>query len=380
MKLWNEVPIPVRDPATDYRAGGALAYFYVGGTSTPQPVFTTDDGGVPHTWPVEADANGVFPPIFIPYGPFGYRVTTAGGTAISPNVLTVQNPAPPDSGGGGGIVVQADQILTTGDTMWRLQGGTRTGWVRMNEKTVGNTGSGATERANADTESVFTYLWNNCADTVAPVSGGRGATAAADFAANKTITVPTMQGIVAGGLDDMGGTAANRLQVATTITTTNSSATATVASATGLSLGMYAIASTIPAGTTISAISGTTVTLSTGAGVTAGTGTAVRFSLFPDAQQVGSVGGQQTVTITNRELPVITPAGSVSVSINPFGGPSTNNGTGSTAAPQSNGFWTGSSGLISPTGTGSFSGTPFGQGGVLRNIQPTRLGTFYMKL
>lgn len=379
MKLWNDVPIPVFNPSTGERAGGALAYFYVGGTSTPQPVYTSDDGASPHTWPVEADANGVFPPIFIPYGPFGYRVTTAGGTAISPNVLTVQNPAPPDSGGGGGIVVAADQIFQTGDTIWLLRGGNRAGWVPMNGGTIGNVGSGAVLRANADTEALFTAVFNNLPDAIAPVTGGR-TTPSADFASNKTIVIPTMQGIVAGGLDDMGGTAANRLQVATTITTTNSSATATVASATGLSLGMYAIASTIPAGTTISAISGTTVTLSTGSGVTAGTGTAVRFSLFPDAQQVGSLGGQQTVTITNRELPIITPAGTVSVSINPFGGPSTNNGTGSTAAPQSNGFWTGSSGLISPTGTGSFSGTPFGQGGVLRNIQPTRLGTFYMKL
>src|SRR5690606_3365845 len=133
----------------------------------------------------------------------------------------IPNPAPPQTGGGSGIVVTQDMVLNTGDVLWNLRGGTKAGFVRMNGRTIGNPSSGATERANADTEALFLYLWNNLSNSVAAVSGGRGATAAADFSANKTIIVPTMQSIVPGGLDDMGATAANRLQIAKTINTTN---------------------------------------------------------------------------------------------------------------------------------------------------------------
>lgn len=384
MLLWNPVPIPVFDPGTGAQAGGAKAYFYVGGTSTPQPVYTADDGATPHPWPVVADANGVFPPIFIPYGPFGYRVTTAGGTAISPNVQTVQNPAPPDSGGGGGIIVTQDQILQTGDPIWRLRSGPISGFVRMNERTIGSTGSGATERANADTEALFVYLWNNCSDAVAPVSGGRGSTAEADFAANKTITVPTMQGLAAGGLDDMGGTTANRIQASTTINTTNASPTAVVGSASGLIIGMYVVSANVSAGTTITAISGTTITLSGNASATA-SGTAARFSVFTDAQAVGAIGGIAGQAVRERELPVVQPAGSISVSISTPGLP-TNNGTSLNGVPGGLAFTNAGSNATNLlftqpiSGSASFNGTPFGGGIALSRVQPTRLGTWYMKL
>ena len=70
---------------------------------------------------------------------------------------------------------------------------------------------GASERANADTVNLFAVLWTNNSLTV---SGGRGATAAADFAASKTITLPDMRGRGGFGKDDMGGTAANRITAA----------------------------------------------------------------------------------------------------------------------------------------------------------------------
>ncbi len=377
MLLWNPVPIPVFDPGTGAQAGGAKAYFYVGGTTTPLAVFTTDDGAAPHAWPVVADANGVFPPIFIPYGPFGFRITTDAGTIISPNILTVQNPAPPASGGGGGIVVQADQILTPGDTMWRLQGGVRSGWVRMNDRTIGNTGSGATERANADTEAVYTFLWDNCADSVAPVSGGRGSTAAADFAANKTITVPTMQGIIAGGVDDMGGTATNRIQRSTTISTTNGSPTATVASAAGLVIGMTVVSANVQAGTVINDISGTTLTLSANATATAG-GVDARFSMFSDAQVIGALGGSAQRALRVKEVPIITPAGSVSGTSSFYAQPTLV--VGSTAPPQANNYALGPLSVTTAGITASFTGTPFGGGLNSPLVQPTRLGTWYMKV
>lgn len=96
-----------------------------------------------------------------------------------------------------------------------------TGWVRCNARTIGNASSSATERANADTETLFTFLWTNYGDSVCAVSSGRGISAAADYAANKTIALPDLRGRGLFGLDDMGNSAASRLGSVITSQTTN---------------------------------------------------------------------------------------------------------------------------------------------------------------
>lgn len=70
------------------------------------------------------------------------------------------------------------------------------GWVKVDDGTIGNADSGGTTRANADTVDLFTHLYTTFSDSICPVSGGRGASAAADFAApaNKTITLSKMLG------------------------------------------------------------------------------------------------------------------------------------------------------------------------------------------
>jgi microcystin-dependent protein len=85
------------------------------------------------------------------------------------------------------------------------------GWVFLDGNSIGNASSSATNRANADTEQLFILLWNAMANAEAPVSGGRGASAAADFAANKRLTLPDARGRVAVGKDNMGGSAASRI-------------------------------------------------------------------------------------------------------------------------------------------------------------------------
>lgn len=96
-----------------------------------------------------------------------------------------------------------------------------TGWVRANGRTIGNASSAATERANADTASLYSFLWTNYSDSVCAVSSGRGASAAADYAANKTIGLPDLRGRAFFGLDDMGNSAAARLGTAISNVTTN---------------------------------------------------------------------------------------------------------------------------------------------------------------
>lgn len=91
--------------------------------------------------------------------------------------------------------------FTTGDIKQTIKF-SETGWVHMNDGTIGNAASSATTRANADTEDLFTMLWDNVIDTWAPVPGGRGASAAADYAANKTITILTSMGCVLGNSGD----------------------------------------------------------------------------------------------------------------------------------------------------------------------------------
>lgn len=85
------------------------------------------------------------------------------------------------------------------------------GWVWSDGKTIGSASSGATNRADADCESLFKHYWGNYPNSVLAVSGGRGISASADWSANKTIVVPDRRGRVDAGQDDMGGTAASRL-------------------------------------------------------------------------------------------------------------------------------------------------------------------------
>lgn len=209
----------VRDN-NDAVADGALAYFYVGGTTTPLTVYQNAGQTTPHTHPVVADGDGRWPAIFIPFTTsYDEKVTTSTGTQLT-YYLLIPNPDPVEVAAGA-VTTSSEQILQTGDFLFQAKSGTRSGFVRANGRTMGNAASGGTERANDDTSALFVYLWNNFADALAAVSGGRGASAAADFAANKTITLFDLRGSTLVGLDDMGGAAASRLGSAT-FTTGNS--------------------------------------------------------------------------------------------------------------------------------------------------------------
>jgi hypothetical protein len=74
------------------------------------------------------------------------------------------------------------------------------GWVLANDGTIGDATSGATNRANADCSALFQYLWNNYADALAPVIGGRGGSAAADWAAHKQLRLLRVAGRALAGL------------------------------------------------------------------------------------------------------------------------------------------------------------------------------------
>ncbi len=120
-----------------------------------------------------------------------------------------------------------------------------------------------------------------------------------------SFNLPDLRGRVALGRDDMGGMAVNRAQLTTTLSTTNGSNAAEVASSSNLSIGMVVISASVPAGTTVTAISGTTVTMSANATATAA-GAVARFSLLSDAQSLGGTGGAQTHALVTAQMPAHT--------------------------------------------------------------------------
>lgn len=68
-----------------------------------------------------------------------------------------------------------------------------TGWLLFNGDTIGSAASGA-DQASDDYEELFELFWNSMANSEAAVSSGRGASAQADWDANKTLTMPDPSG------------------------------------------------------------------------------------------------------------------------------------------------------------------------------------------
>ncbi len=118
-------------------------------------------------------------------------------------------------GAGSGAWTDVNSVVTstnfaTGDIKATFRLTADSGWILFGGS-IGDASSAATRRANADTVNLFTLLWNNVSDTYAPVSGGRGASAAADFAAHKRLTLPAFEGRVPGHYGAGSGLGATKL-------------------------------------------------------------------------------------------------------------------------------------------------------------------------
>lgn len=186
---------------------GGKFYTFQTGTSTPQSAYQDTALTIAHPNPITLDSSGRIPPFYLADGTIKIRLAdVAGVTILAYDGLLVVGPS---SGGGGGASVDPTTVLATGDTKSKYGTGSLTGFVRLNGRTVGSATSGASERANADVQALFEYLWTT--DPNLAVSGGRGGSANADWLSNKTITLPDYRGRVPGGLDDMGNSAAGRL-------------------------------------------------------------------------------------------------------------------------------------------------------------------------
>lgn len=160
-------------------------------------------------------ANGIYTFVYDANGTRfqlqGFTAATATGLVPANNLSDVTNPATALANIGG--------TIPTG-VVWDFEGAAASvpnGWLLCSGKTIGSASSNGTARANADTQALFNLLWADHTNTTRPIftSAGaastRGANAAADWAANKAISLPDDRGLVSVGKDDMGGTAANRI-------------------------------------------------------------------------------------------------------------------------------------------------------------------------
>lgn len=188
---------------------GARLFLYDGGTSTPRIGYRDLALTTPHPNPIVADSAGRLPLIYLDDGYYRQRLTSKTGTLIFDDdgipVLTT-------SAGGAGTTVDPDAIIKTRDIKFRFDDQPVSGYVRLNGRTIGSASSGATERANADTQSLYEELWSF---STISVTGGKGASAAADYAANKPLALPNAAGRGLIGADDLGAGAQSVITSAT---------------------------------------------------------------------------------------------------------------------------------------------------------------------
>jgi hypothetical protein len=203
--------------------GGLLYFYQVGTVATQQNSFQDTGLTLQNPWPLVLDANGRVPFFYLASGSVHIRLTDSTGVVQFdvPSALVI---GPSGGGGGGSGQVDPTTVLATGDIKFRMTQEFVTGWVKLNAQTIGNAVSGATQRANTDTQALFVYLWNNCSSpssnsaTHCPVTGGLGANALADFTAGKQLQLPDWRGRGPMGVDDMGNLAAGRLNTPANIT------------------------------------------------------------------------------------------------------------------------------------------------------------------
>jgi hypothetical protein len=296
---------------------GCLLNFYVAGTvATRQNIFSDFGLTTPLPNPLQCDSTGRVPQHWLADGLTHIRLTDSQGLVYVDTTMQVLGPS--SGGGGGGGTVDPTTIMATGDEKIRYGTGPLSGWVRENGLTIGNAVSGATERANADTQALFVYLYNIDPNLV--VSGGRTGNALNDYNANKTIATPDMRGRVSAGLDTMGAAGANRL-------TSSWFGTGTVLGASG----------------------------------------GIEFNALSNQNQLPQVVPAGSVTLNSLLL---------ASNISSAGGGGTNNITTGAFSASSNMAFS----LVSSSLT--FTGTPFGSASPsgFRTVQPTMLKTFYIKL
>lgn len=127
----------------------------------------------------------------------------------------------------GAWIAQIDAAVPIGTLVGGFFTVAPAGYVLAAGSTIGKVGSVAT-LASVVTQGLYEVLWAACSNTVCPVSSGRGASAAADYAALKTLQLPDLRGYAPIGLDNLGGSAASRAAAWTSLGVVGGAATHTL--------------------------------------------------------------------------------------------------------------------------------------------------------
>jgi microcystin-dependent protein len=181
----------------------ARLYFYRPGTLDPVTVYQDQELGAPHTQPIVTGGSGRVPPVYVGDQPQRIRIFDNANQLVEdipwlPGATESTGGGGEPGGGGGGDLV-------TGDVIWSFSnGGVRSGFVRLNGGTIGTALSGATERANDDAHDLFVFLWGQDQGELLTITPGRGASAESDWLANKQLALPDGAGMVLGGITTMG--------------------------------------------------------------------------------------------------------------------------------------------------------------------------------
>jgi hypothetical protein len=150
----------------------------------------------------------------------GYPKGAILSSAVTPGTQWLStadnNTTNPDSSAAAGWIQNPTQILI-GTPLQSLTATVPPGYVSANGLTIGDASSNATNRANADTQFLFSSVWAACPNTQCPIftSGGagssRGVSAAADYAAHKALAVQNMNAAALMGADSQSGTTTSLL-------------------------------------------------------------------------------------------------------------------------------------------------------------------------
>ena len=209
------LPLSQRHDLNGAPLSGGKLYVFAGGTTTPATAYKDFalTATLTHPHPIALDSLGQIPMFWLADGTYRARLDDSeGNNQFDIDGIVALGPGVDEGDVEAGV--DDNRLLQIGDVIWSPRGGTRTGFVRCNGRTIGSAASGATERANADCSPLYSFCWGNIPDSICPVSGGRGASAAADFAANKTLGLPSLRGRALFGLDDMGNASANVITAA----------------------------------------------------------------------------------------------------------------------------------------------------------------------
>jgi len=406
------------DPLKGKPLSGAKIFFYDAGTTTPKVVYKDPLLQNAHPQPVLANGAGRIPVIYVGEGNYKVEICTPAGVVIDSADDIQGEVVVTGGGGGGGGEVDPTTILQTGMIIMRHGTGTLSGFVRLNGRTIGSATSGASEMAAAGAKALFEYLWNADPNLVVYGQGGatpatRGASALADWNANRHIALPDWRGKSPTGRDSMGGGNANVLRRVGTITITNGSRTATPGNLQQVTVGDYVTATGVPSGTTVTAVNTNgTITLSVEA-TASSAGIQAIYSPFSDPDLLGATAGSILHQLAEHEHASHQHANTASIgesgahthtgTTNTTGShthtagngggtvaPDRGDGSNQVAAAGTSSQTTSTAGNHSHTVTIPSSGqhthpvtvtnVDQGQDAVHRNLHPVVLTTFYMKL